>query len=107
MDFIFLSFIVAVFLTHGFMHMRYGYLFHKHLCEKYPDKRYLTILDLKGEINGFKTMNNLFNDSEKELGDEYLTILKGKARMWLVLTMVSTFAAELLALCVGSIFFTN
>jgi hypothetical protein len=87
---------IAIIIAEAFMKMRYGFLFHKHLCENYPDKRYLTILDLKGEINGFKTLNNLFNDSEQELNDNYLTLLKKKSRFWFLTCLFTMVALPVL-----------
>ena len=81
--------IIILPLVLGIVSIRYGYLFHRHLCDNYPDKRYLTILDLKAEINGFRTTYNLFVDNEKELDDEYLTVLKHKSRAYLVAAALS------------------
>ena len=80
---------VIVIMLEAFIKMRYGYLFHKYLCDNYPDKRCLTIFDLKGEVNGFQTLKNLFNDSEKELDEEYLTHLKHKSRFWFIVCLVT------------------
>lgn len=87
---------VIVIVVEAFMKMRYGYLFHKYLCDKYPDKRYLTILDLKGEINGFKTFSNLFNNSEQELNDDYLTKMKYKSRLWLLICVSTVISVPIL-----------